>query len=172
MEDLGSTRSLLTFPHMILKNLDDQSLTKCIGLCWISKEKSKLRTRQGTERLLWIEIVQKYIGNIEDYPDTWGSVVDDKTSLEIVKELALAVHQFFTFRQSRQQSPWTPLHIVAERGNLKLSKYIIEKTGRKNPQRADGLTPYHLAAQNGHLEVSPEVTFEFSSSWFHDFCFC
>ena len=147
---------------MILKNLDDQSLAKCIGLCWISKEKSKLRiTRQGTERLLWIEIVQKYVGNIEDSPDTWGKVVDDKTSLEIVKEIALAVHQFFTFRQSRQQYQWNPLHIVAERGNLELSKYISEKTGWKNPQRSDGLTAYHLAAQNGHLEVIPEVTFEF-----------
>ena len=63
--------------------------------------------------------------------------------------------------QPRQQYQWNPLHIVAERGNLELSKYISEKTGWKNPQRSDGLTAYHLAAQNGHLEVIPEVIFEF-----------
>ena len=36
MEDL-----CLTFPEMILKNLDDQSLTKCIALCWLNKERRK-----------------------------------------------------------------------------------------------------------------------------------
>ena len=60
----------------------------------------KVRTRQGTERLLWVEIIQKYVGNIEEFPDTWEKLID-KTPLEVVKDLALAVHQFFTSRLSR-----------------------------------------------------------------------
>ena len=60
----------------------------------------KVRTRQGTERLLWVEIIQKYVGNIEEFPDTWEILVD-KTPIEVVKDLALAVHQFFTSRLSR-----------------------------------------------------------------------
>ena len=60
----------------------------------------KVRTRQGTERLLWVEIIQKYVGNIEEFPDTWEKLVD-KTPIEVVKDLALAVHQFFTSSQSR-----------------------------------------------------------------------
>ena len=60
----------------------------------------KVRTRQGTERLLWVEIIQKYVGNIEEFPDTWEILVD-KTPIEVVKDLALAVHQFFTSSQSR-----------------------------------------------------------------------
>ena len=60
----------------------------------------KVRTRQGTERLLWVEIIQKYVGNIEEFPDTWEKLID-KTPIEVVKDLALAVHQFFTSRLSR-----------------------------------------------------------------------
>merc|ERR1712010_265224 len=125
MEDL-----CLTFPEMILKNLDDQSLTKCIALCWLNKERRKVRTRQGTERLLWVEIIQKYVGNIEEFPDTWEKLVD-KTPIEVVKDLALAVHQFFTSRLSRLEYQWNPLHVAAERGNLQLCQFIKEKTGFK-----------------------------------------
>ena len=160
--------SLFTLPEMILKNFDNQSLTKCLALCWLSKERKKLtkslklRTRQGTQRLLWVEIIQKYVGNIEKFPETWEKVID-KAPIEMLEKLALSVHEFFTFRQSRNEHQWNPLHIAAERGSLRLCEFIFEKIGKQNPSRSDDLTALHLSAQNGHLEVRNYVM----SKWTH-----
>ena len=60
-----------------------------------------MRTRQGTERLLWVEIIQKYVGNIEEFPDTWEKLID-KTPIEgqahhmFSRILKLRIYDFFS----------------------------------------------------------------------------
>ena len=52
---------------------------------------------------------------------------------------------------------WTPCHLAAVKGNLKVFELIIEHLVDKNPPttkgRNIGLTPLHLAAQEGHVSV-------------------
>jgi hypothetical protein len=79
-----------------------------------------------------------------------------RTPFEIVKELAIAVHQCFiwsiTFKGGKKQ--WSPLHIAAERGNLQLCQNIVKIKGDKNANRKDSLTPLHLAAERGLILVT------------------
>ena len=47
----------------------------------------------------------------------------------------------------------TPLHFSAEYGHFEVSKFIIENSVDKNPQKHDGVTPLHYSAQQGHLNI-------------------
>ena len=86
-----------------------------------------------------------------------------RTPFEIVKELAIAVHQWsITFKGGKKQ--WSPLHIAAERGSLQLSKYTVKMTGDKNPRRKEGLTPLHVVDGKVHFEV---YTFIMEKFWKH-----
>ena len=43
---------------------------------------------------------------------------------------------------------WTPLHLAAEAGHLKIVMYITDHLEDKNPSTDNGHTPYSLAKQN------------------------
>ena len=47
----------------------------------------------GKERFYWTRIIKRYNCLIGDLQEVWTKVVG-KTSVEIIKELAVAVHQF------------------------------------------------------------------------------
>ena len=91
---------------------------------------------------------------MEEFKIHWNKVVI-RTPFEIVKELAIAVHQCFrwsiTFKGGKKQ--WSPLHIAAERGSLQLSKYTVKMTGNKTPRRKECLTPLYLADGKVHFEA-------------------
>ena len=152
-------------------NLDDQSLTR-------SKEASRgIAESLEDERFYWIRIIKKYTGNFEGFEESWKEVIH-RTPLDIVKQLALAVEEFF---KSYTDKKVAPLHIVAEKGTFQLFQYVITKAKDKNPQGKLGLkwdllnrvttkivtvkiaegpspifdkiTPLHLTAMQGNVEL-------------------
>ena len=159
----------------ILKNLDDQSLTR-----------SKIASRGITnllenEKIFWIRIIKKYKGNFKGFEESWQQVIN-KISIDLVKQLARAVQEYFklyncelaphqiaiekgnfelceyVFRKCTNKNPagkygWTPLHSAATNGHLEVSRLIIENVEDKNPANNDGDTPLHMAACDGHLDI-------------------
>ena len=82
--------------------------------------------------------------------DDWKKAVS-QTSIPMVKELALAVHKFYT--KYPDDKKVSPLFISAQQGNLQLTQHLIGKGVDKNWNNANGLTPLFMAAKNGYLEV-------------------
>ena len=104
----------------------------------------------GKERFYWIRIIQRYNCLIGELQEVWKKVVR-KTPIEIIKELAVAIHQFprTIFREHKDEilpseptSPiefvqkiekqWHPLFIGATCGSVNLCYHIIQKVGLKN----------------------------------------
>ena len=74
----------------VLNNLDDQSLTR-------SKEVNRgIAESLEDERFYWIRIIKKYAGNFEGHEESWKEVIY-KTPVDIIKQLAIAVKQFFFY---------------------------------------------------------------------------
>ena len=46
---------------------------------------------------------------------------------------------------------WSALHLVAERGNIELFQYLLEKCCNVYIEKRDGRNDLHAAAWNGHL---------------------
>ena len=108
----------MRFPRVsqrILNNLDNQSLIR-------SKEVSRVIAEYvENEKFYWIRIIKKYAGNFEGFEESWKEVIR-RTPLDIVKQLALTVEEFF---KSYTDKKVAPLHIVAEKGTFQLFQYII-----------------------------------------------
>ena len=137
---------LARFPSVgekIFNQLDDQNLTKC-------KEVNRSQcTFLEETKLLWRRMIKKYNANNVEFKDAWKLVME-KVPLQNVKELAIAVEQFYSFCPDRLGHQHSPHHIAAERGCLALCKFIAKKTRSIDPARADGTTGFHFAAQEGH----------------------
>ena len=156
------------FPHLaerIFDQIDDQSLNNCKE---ISEE---VLEYLENERFFWIRIIKKYQGKLKDFPELWKLVID-KNPTEIVKEIGIAVSQFFqvrhlysdkirdfsgpsdNFRQNfRQGSQWSLITISANHGDLALIQFIINKIKLKNVRKTERTNALFLAAWQGHLEV-------------------
>jgi len=50
-------------------------------------------------------------------------------------------------------SGWTPLHMAACKGHLKICKFIMDSLVNKNPGNAINFTPLHVAAIHGHTDL-------------------
>ena len=142
------------FPHLnelILSELDNESLVTC-------KEVDKTWNKFiDSQKLPWIRMMEKHIGRLEQYPETWKKVTS-KTKVKNVEELALTVDQFYNCDDGYADAPnaqteWTPIHIIASCGRLDLFQFIVEKVMEINPPNKYGITPLHMAAANGHLDV-------------------
>ena len=163
LEDFRSSSMdeiMIRFPVLfqaILKELDNKSLRKC------RKVNKEWQNFIDNERFVLFRKIQKYHSNMENFYEQWKEVTEN-ASKETIGELSNAVHKFFedkkTFycfhsgRRKKKEEQWSPLHITAEQGHLELSKYIIEKTGDKNPKNGKGDTALQMAAGRGQLEVS------------------
>ena len=135
------------FPLMaqkILNHVDDRTLINF-------KEAGRTNADfLGQERFYWLRIIQRYNCLIGELQEVWKQVVR-KTPVEIIKELAVAVHQFpkLAFKKHKaeilsdeQISPfgfvqkiekqWHPLFIGATCGSVNLCYHIIQKVGLKN----------------------------------------
>ena len=128
----------------ILNHVDDQTLINF-------KEAGRINEDfLGQERFYWLRIIQRYNCLIGELQEVWKQVVR-KAPVEIIKELAVAVHQFpkLVFRKHKveilsgeQISPfdfvhkiekqWHPLFIGATCGSANLCYHIIQKVGVKN----------------------------------------
>ena len=128
----------------------------------------------GKERFYWLRIIQRYNCLIVELQEVWKKVVR-KTPVEIIKELAIAVHQFpkTMFRQLspvkvqilkrlgvpitpldyvlKVEKQWHPLFVSAACGSVNLCNHIIQKVDVKDPRKTSWvvrgkLTPLVCAA--------------------------
>ena len=162
MEDFGSLSMdeiMIRFPILfqaILKELDNKSLRKC------RKVNKDWQEFIGNERFVLFRKIQKYHSSMEEFYEQWKKVTQN-ASKETIRELSVAVYKFFEGPpiryymdepiKKRNEEQWSPLHITAGQGHLELSRYIIDKTGDKNPKNSKGATAFQLAAQEGQLEI-------------------
>jgi ankyrin repeat protein len=153
---------------MILENVDDESLA---NVKEASREMSNLIENK---RFYWIRILNKYYPNFQEFLKAWKMVIE-KTPVDIVQKLAVAVEMFFSKRTwsdclwpslgnleppnesslysrvveydrwPRLQSQWSPLHIAAECRDLILLKHVISRTEDENHQ--------HSEYSDNHLSV-------------------
>jgi hypothetical protein len=126
------------FPNLGLEmfnNLDNQNLTKCRE---VSRSHRKFLE---DEKLLWTRRLTKYYVDHPEFKKEWKLVMK-KVPIEIVKELALAVEQFYTQQpyETRLNYQHSPHHFAAVRGSLSLCKLIAQKTLVLNPPRVDSIT--------------------------------
>ena len=56
-------------------------------------------------------------------------------------------------KNPRNHEGLTPLHIIAQKGNLKIFEFILGCVKDKNPKDSHRRTPLHYAAREGHLSV-------------------
>ena len=144
----------LRFPLIedkILKELDYQSLIK---FTTASKEMADIQQRS---RFFWVRRIQYQLGSLyighSDSSD-WRKVIK-KSPVEIVRELSKNIQQFYSFSTKNKYCNFkcSPMHIAAERGNLKLCQHIIDRVKDKNPKDFFGETPFHWAAREGNFDV-------------------
>ena len=102
------------------------------------------------DKLLCLQVFEKYSKKFEEFREHWVEIVDI-SPIEIIKELAKIVDEFFKIW--RQYEQWSPLQIAVMCGNLKLCKYMVWTGKDKNPRQKDGMTALHFAVQNNNLEV-------------------
>ena len=106
------------------------------------------------EKFYWLRIIRRYNCLIGELQEVWNKVVR-KTPVEIIKELAIAVHQFpeRMFREHKVrilkrlvvpissldfvlkvEKQWHPLFIGAACGSVNLCNHIIQKSDVKEPR--------------------------------------
>ena len=144
---------LSRFPSLaqdIFKELDNKSLIKCrkVSVQW--------QNFVDNQKYNWIRRVHKSNGSMNEFYVQW-KLIYRNTPFDLVKELSTAVLQFFEDDISRSERQYSPLHVAADIGLLELSKFIIRRTGDKNPARSDGYTALHMAALKGHTEVCKHI---------------
>ena len=109
----------------------------------------------GKERFYWIRIIKRYNCLFGELQEVWKKVVR-KTPVRIIKELAVAVHQFpqtmlkyleyetfpgelispLDFALSIEKQ-WHPLFIGVACGSVNLCNHIIQKAYAKEPRLLD-----------------------------------
>ena len=112
LEDSILNIMMLRFPILIqdiFEELDDRSLTNCkiASKSWCNFIENN--------KFSFIRRILEYRRNKEEFKIHWNKVVI-RTPFEIVKELAIAVHQCLrrsiTFKGGKKQ--WSPIHIAAK----------------------------------------------------------
>ena len=138
---------ILRFPTVtqsILKELDNQALTKC-------REVSLgLQTFLNQDKILWMRMIRNYSENYGNHQQAWNLVVK-KVSVDILKRLAICVESFFKVEKPTYSI--SPLHIAVYSGNFALCKYIFEKSRDFNSENVNEMTPLHIAANYGYLHI-------------------
>ena len=150
-----------TLEEEICNQLDIPSLR---AFTQISKEMVDCRLKS---RFYWVRMVQFQLGSmyVEGIPKIWSKVIQ-RSPVKIVREFAQTINQFYRLSSKNKfifmgQIPigyipikCSPMHIVAERGNLELCQHVISRLEDKNPKDFRGETPLHWAAKEGHYGVS------------------
>ena len=138
------------FPNVakaIFSKLDNKYLVEANGVC------SSWKNSITSQKFYWIRIIQTHIDDEQEFTSIPWQRVLLKTSVKRVKELSIAVYQFYQFDKSRYKKKWSPLHITVERDILGLSQHVMNKVDEIDPKNSDGKIPLHFAASNGNLEL-------------------
>ena len=143
------------FPHLagrIFDQVDNKSLNKC-------KEISgEVLEYLDHERFFWIRIIMKYQKNLKDFPKLWKPLID-KTPVAKVKQIAIAVSQFFQLPNLYSRyikiglRKWSLIAISANHGDLALLQFVVKKIKFKNVRKTERINAMFLAAYKGHLET-------------------
>ena len=155
---------LRRFPHLakrIFDQLDDRRLNRC-------KEISgEVLEFFENKRFFWIRIVVKHRRKIKDFPKLWKQVFD-KTPVEKVKQIAIAISRFFEGehlysyhldnRVCWRPKNWPLIVISAHHDDLALIQFIVQKIKLKNIKQAERINALFLAAYKGHLEIYDFLT--------------
>ena len=146
----------LRTPHIleqISELLDNKSLIKCKE---VSRTMDSIIERQKSGKFVTTRVIESYIENLNEFGKDWKNVFL-KLSSEKLKELAILVKEFYKAVPSRHEGNWSPMHIVAERGDLDFCKVIAKLRAIKSYE----WSPINFSAQAGHLEVSKFLYKEF-----------
>ena len=148
------------FPHLakgVFDQVDEQSLNIC-------KEISgDVLEYLDNERFFWIRMIKKYQRRLKDFPKLWKLVID-KTPVEKVKQIAIAVSRFFQVRHlySNQlflrRRQWSLIAISAHHGDLHLLQFIVNKIKLKNIRKSERINALFLAASKGHSHIYDFLT--------------
>ena len=157
------------FPFVVekvLSNLNNQSLMRS------KKASREINKSLENQRFYWIRIIKMFAKIFEEFQESWKEVMN-KIPLNFLKDLAIAVAQYFMFYF---QQNIAPLRVVLEKGNFELCQFVLKRTKIKNPKRQSGIirregsdgsikfgidrygigiksTPLHIAAMFGKLEI-------------------
>ena len=114
----------------IFEEVDNMTLANCniIGETWGSFIEAK--------KVKWLRIILKYAGNMTEFADYW-KVLLRRTTVQIVKEIALPVEDFFCANPKRKDYQWSPFVIAADRGNIELYQYILYKLNQSDLAQVD-----------------------------------
>ena len=99
MEDLGQRHPIVI--KMMMRSLDDKSLVT------LKKVSRGLYRFLEEERFYWLRVIQSYNQTNIKLSISWKKLVD-KTPSEMIKKLALALHQFIHLRSTSCQKQWPP----------------------------------------------------------------
>ena len=139
---------ILRTPHLavaIFEEVDNKTLANCniVSETWGSFIDAK--------KVKWLRIILKYAGNMTEFADHW-KVLLRRTTVLIVKEIALPVEEFFCANPKRKDYQWSPYVIAADRGNLELYQYILYKLNQNDLAQVDQTKALEFATMSGHLE--------------------
>ena len=100
---------LVRFPTLglgIFKQLDNEKLANCkkISRSW--------NYFHSQNRLMSMRRIQKYQESHVEFKDDWKKVVKEM-SLETLKQLGIAVEDFYKSKPKRQKFQYSPLHVAA-----------------------------------------------------------
>ena len=105
-------------------------------------------------KLFWTRMVTVRGHSFEEDRAAWNMVLCHRAPAARIKQVGLAVEEFFRGNPLRASKQWHPMMIAANSGSLDLCEYIVDATGQRNPRRSsDRATPLMLAAQNNSLDV-------------------
>ena len=105
-------------------------------------------------KLFWTRMVTVRGHSFEEDRAAWNMVLCHRAPAARIKQVGLAVEEFFRGNPLRASKQWHPMMIAANSGSLDLCEYILDATGQRNPRRSsDRATPLMLAAQNNSLDV-------------------
>ena len=148
MTTVTMDKVILRTPHLavaIFAEVDNTTLANCniISETWGSFIDVK--------KVKWLRIILKYAGNMTEFADQW-KVLLRRTSVKIVKEIALLVEEFFCANAKRKDYQWSPFVIAADRGNLELYQYTLYKLNQRNFAQVDHTKALEFATMGSHLE--------------------
>ena len=149
----------------IFKELDSQSLVKC------KEVQSSWYDFINAEKVLWIRMIQNYIGCDNEFLTAWRKVLT-KAPIGLVTHTAHATYQYQT--KYKKHSQISPIHVATKDSSVDLYKQMMAKLADMNNTYIFGnIHPFFIAADIGNFEICTHIIGEledkksFKIGWSH-----